>query len=210
MSSGLAITRLISRLMMRASSGSHSRTRGSAVAITASLAVTATGRMRKRVAYADDITSVTAAKSIFNGSMCRYSMPTRFASHSASASSVKERTALLPFLVGDDDQRVHRAAVVAPLLAQLLGSLGIDQLVLEQPVEDLGERQLRVGARRRLPRAAISYLLHQIRTIPCPQPPRRRTGRRPRARRNRCRRTRPPARLRRCSRAKSSGTGAGR
>ena len=50
MSAGLAITRRISRLMMRASSGSQSRTRGSAVAITASFVVSATGRMRKRVA----------------------------------------------------------------------------------------------------------------------------------------------------------------
>ena len=41
MSSGLAITRLMSRLMMRASSGSQSRTYGSAVAITASLVFTA-------------------------------------------------------------------------------------------------------------------------------------------------------------------------
>ncbi len=50
MSSGLAITRLMSRLIMRASSGSHSRTPGSAVAIVASLEFTPTGRMRKRVA----------------------------------------------------------------------------------------------------------------------------------------------------------------
>jgi hypothetical protein len=50
MSSGLAITRLMSRLMMRESSGSHSRTRGSAVATTASFVLRATGRMRKRVA----------------------------------------------------------------------------------------------------------------------------------------------------------------
>jgi hypothetical protein len=94
MSSGLAITRLMSRLMMRESSGSHSRTRGSAVATTASFVLSATGRMRKRVAYAEDIISVTAAKSIFSGSMCRYSRPTRFASHSASASSVRSE---LPF-----------------------------------------------------------------------------------------------------------------
>jgi hypothetical protein len=62
---------------------------GSAVAMTASFGLRATGRMRKRVAYADDITSVTAAKSIFSGSMCRYSSPKRLASHSASTSSVR-------------------------------------------------------------------------------------------------------------------------
>ncbi len=94
MSSGLAITRLISRLMIGASSFSHSRTPGSAVAISASLVLIATGRMRKRVAYADDITSVTAEKSILSGSMCRYSMPKRLASHSVSVSRVR---AVLPF-----------------------------------------------------------------------------------------------------------------
>ena len=50
MSAGLAITRLISRLLMRAISCSHSRTFGSAVAMIASFGVTPTGRMRKRVA----------------------------------------------------------------------------------------------------------------------------------------------------------------
>ena len=35
----------------------------------------------------EDITSVTPLKSILSGSMCRYSMPTRFAIHSVSVSS---------------------------------------------------------------------------------------------------------------------------
>jgi hypothetical protein len=42
----LAITRRMSRLIIRASSGSQSRMFGSAVAITVSFEFTATGRMR--------------------------------------------------------------------------------------------------------------------------------------------------------------------
>ena len=42
--------------------------------------------------------SVTPVKSIFSGSICRYSMPTRLASHSVSASSV--RGEVLPAVFG--------------------------------------------------------------------------------------------------------------
>src|SRR5471030_1498346 len=52
---GLAITRLTSSLRIFASSRSQSRRYGSAVAITASLLLTLTGKTRNRVAYADDI-----------------------------------------------------------------------------------------------------------------------------------------------------------
>src|SRR3954471_12447012 len=62
MSTGFENTRLISRLMIRASSGSQSRTFGSAVAMTASFAVTDTGRVRKRGAYGEDMISVTPVK----------------------------------------------------------------------------------------------------------------------------------------------------
>jgi MFS transporter, UMF1 family len=150
MSCGLAITRRIERWTTRAISASHSRTKGSAVAITASFAVSATGRMRKRPAYALDITSVTAEKSIFSGSMCRYSRPARCASHSASASSVSGLCggrASFHFSAAIMASGCCAAAPVAALLLQLLGRLAREHPVLDQPVEHLREGQAAVGGR---------------------------------------------------------------
>jgi hypothetical protein len=50
MSSGLAMTRRMSLRRIGRISASQARWKGSAVAITTSLALTSTGRMRKRVA----------------------------------------------------------------------------------------------------------------------------------------------------------------
>ena len=55
------------------------------------------------------------------------------------------RAQALPFLVGDDAQRVVSAAVVAALLLEQLGRLAFHVLVLDQPVEQLGEGQAMLG-----------------------------------------------------------------
>ena len=131
---------------MRSISGTQSRTYGSQVAIVTSFGVDADRQdaEARRVGRGHHVGD--AATSTFSGSMRRYGRPTRLASHSVSVSSVSglDGAPLLPLLVGDDRERMLRAAVVAPLLLQLRRRLGADQLVLDQPVEQLGER---AGAR---------------------------------------------------------------
>jgi len=51
------------------------------------------------------------------------------------------RLRALQLLVGEHDERVLRAAVVAPLLLHLVGVGRLDQLVGEQPVDQLDDRQ---------------------------------------------------------------------
>ena len=106
MSSGFANTRSISTRWMRLSSASHSRTCGSAVAITARFWAwfTSTGRILKRSAYALDMMSVTAVKLIFSGSTWKYGIPALPAYHSVSASSVSS-------LCGGSDERHFWSAI---------------------------------------------------------------------------------------------------
>ncbi len=108
---GLAITRRISQLgdALRAPSPTRARTaRGRDHHFLAGDADRQDAEARR---VGDDITSVTAEKSIFSGSMCRYSRPTRLASHSVSVSSASGLcggAGALPLLVGD-----HRRAGAA-------------------------------------------------------------------------------------------------
>jgi len=74
------------------------------------------------------------------------------------------RAPVAPFLIGDDDQRMERAAVVAALLLQLFGRRRGHELVRDQPVEDVGKREPLLGAR--LPRGRLNCLLHRRKTIP--------------------------------------------
>src|SRR5260370_7325748 len=67
---------------------------------------------------------------------------------------------MAPLLLGDADQRMRRAAVIAALLLQLFGGRGGHQLVLDQPVEHLVERQPVTGG------FWLNYLLHWRKTIP--------------------------------------------
>ncbi len=70
------------------------------------------------------------------------------------------RARLAPLLLGDDDERMQGAAVVAPLLLQVFGRLGGDELVLDHPVEQLADRE---PVRRAF---CLNCLLHRQKTIP--------------------------------------------
>ena len=59
-----------------------------------------------------------------------------FGEHLEGELLVRGATERLPALVGDDHQGVLAAAVVAALLFQQLRDGGVDELVLDQPVED--------------------------------------------------------------------------
>ena len=86
--SGLANTSSTSSFRIAPSSFAQELTNGSPVATVSFVGVTATGRIRKRSAYAFDIVCVTAARSILSGSMCMQRTPSFAASHSTSQSSV--------------------------------------------------------------------------------------------------------------------------
>ena len=55
---------------------------------------------------------------------------------------------LAPLLLGEDGERMQGAAIVAALLLELIGGSRFDPLVLEQPVEELGQGQPVVGFAR--------------------------------------------------------------
>jgi hypothetical protein len=55
------------------------------------------------------------------------------------------RAQVLPALLRHQRERVLRAAPVAALLLQHLGGLARQRAVLDQPVDDLGERQAMLG-----------------------------------------------------------------
>jgi hypothetical protein len=83
---------------------------------------------------------------------------------------LRRRRRIAPLLVGDDDQRMQGAAVIAPLLPQRFGRFRVHPLVLEQPVDDLAEAQPgvdpRLGVTTLVLRIGLNCLLHRQKTIP--------------------------------------------